>query len=167
MSLDLRPACAEDQAFLFDVYASTRCEEMALVAWNKPQQDSFLRMQFKAQQSSYTLQFPNADYRIIVHDGQAAGRLIVDWSGADILLIDIVLLPQFRNAEIGTVLIKQVMNGAASARKPLKLHVEKFNPARRLYDRLGFSMIGDHGIYLEMVWKPEGAASPQCGESLP
>jgi ribosomal protein S18 acetylase RimI-like enzyme len=91
-----------------------------------------------------------------------AGRLIVDRSGKDILLIDIALLPQFRNAGIGSVLMKQVMAEAARAQKPLKLHVEKFNRARRLYDRLGFSTAGDNGIYLEMVWKPESEAfSPQ------
>ncbi|MFZ3264614.1 MAG: GNAT family N-acetyltransferase [Terriglobales bacterium] len=167
MSLDLRPLRAEDEAFLFDVYASTRSEEMALVGWDKPQQESFLRMQFKAQQSSYAMQFPNADYRIIVHDGQLAGRLIVDRSGADILLIDIALLPPFRNAGIGAVLMKQVMDEAARARKPLKLHVEKFNPARRLYDRLGFSTIGDNGIYLEMMWNPESGTLRQSGEGRP
>ena len=115
-------------------------------------------MQFKAQRSSYAMQFPNADYRIIVHDGRAAGRLIVDRSGDDILLIDVALLPEFRNAGMGSALMRQIMAEAAQARKALKLHVEKVNRARRLYDRLGFSTIGDNGIYLEMVWKAESEA---------
>jgi GNAT superfamily N-acetyltransferase len=154
MSIDLQSVRAEDEAFLLELYASTRADEMALVGWDKPQQESFLRMQFNAQRSSYATQFPNADYRIIVHDGRLAGRLIVDRSGEDILLIDIALLPEFRNAGIGSVLMKQVMAEAAGAQKPLKLHVEKFNRAWRLYDRLGFSAVADNGIYLEMVWKP-------------
>jgi hypothetical protein len=74
MSLDLQPVCAEDEAFLFELYASTRADEMALVGWDKAQQESFLRMQFNAQRSSYASQFPTADYRIIVHDGRMAGR---------------------------------------------------------------------------------------------
>ncbi len=164
MSLDLQPLRAEDEPFLFELYASTRGDEMALVGWDKPQQEAFLRMQFKAQRSSYAMQFPNADYRIIVHDGRAAGRLIVDRSGDDILLIDVALLPEFRNAGIGSALMRQIMAEAAQARKALKLHVEKVNRARRLYDRLGFSTIGDNGIYLEMVWKAESEAFPQSRE---
>ena len=65
------------------------------------------------------------------------------------------------------MLMEQVMDEAARAQKSVKLHVEKFNPARRLYDRLGFSPIGDNGIYLEMVWKPGSATPPECGESRP
>ena len=53
MSLDLQPLRAEDEPFLFELYASTRGDEMALVGWDKPQQEAFLRMQFKAQRSSY------------------------------------------------------------------------------------------------------------------
>jgi len=164
MSLDLQPVRAEDEPFLLELYASTRADEMALVGWDQRQKESFLRMQFRAQQSSYAMQFPNADYRIVVHDGQAAGRLIVDRSGADILLLDIALLPQFRNTGIGSVLMKNVMIEAAHAQKPLKLHVEKFNRARRLYDRLGFSTTGDNGIYLEMVWRPESGVLSQSGD---
>jgi hypothetical protein len=81
VSLDLQPLRAEDEPFLFKLYASTRRDEMALVGWDKLQQDAFLRMQYNAQRSSYVMQFPNADYRIVVHDGRAAGRLIVGRSG--------------------------------------------------------------------------------------
>jgi ribosomal protein S18 acetylase RimI-like enzyme len=155
MNLDLRPMRAEDEAFLFAVYASTRTEEMELVGWDKPQKDMFLRMQFDAQRSSYQRQFPNAQYSIIMQNGQAAGRLIVDRSGEKILLIDIALLPKFRNAGTGSTLMRQLMTEAAQTEKPLALHVEKFNRALHLYERLGFSPIGDNGIYVEMTWHPD------------
>jgi ribosomal protein S18 acetylase RimI-like enzyme len=165
MKIDLQRVRDEDDPFLFELYASTRADEMARVAWDKSQQEFFLRMQFNAQRSSYSVQFPNADYRIIVLDGQSAGRLIVDRSEKDSLLIDIALLPEFRNAGIGSVLIKQIMDEAARAQKPVKLHVETFNRARRLYERLGFRTTGDNGIYLEMVWKPESGALATRGSS--
>ena len=69
MNPDLQPVRPEDEPFLFELYASTRGDEMALVGWDKAQQEAFLRMQFNAQRSSYAMQFPNADYRIIAHDG--------------------------------------------------------------------------------------------------
>lgn len=164
--IDLQPVRDEDEPFLFELYASTRADEMALVAWDQSQQELFLRMQFNAQRSSYAAQFPNADYRIIVHDGKLAGRLIVDRSGEEILLLDIALLPEFRNTGIGSVLMKQIMDEAARAQKPVKLHVEQFNRARRLYERLGFKVIGDSGIYLEMVWKPD-STPPHSTETPP
>src|SRR5438552_18478757 len=77
MNLDLQPVRPEDEPFLFELYASTRGDEMALVGWDKPQQEAFLRMQRNAQRSSYAMQFPNADYRITVHDGPAAARWTV------------------------------------------------------------------------------------------
>ena len=43
---------------------------------------------------------------------------------------------------------------AAAAAKPVHMHVERFNPARRLYDRLGFRQIADQGVYLQLEWKP-------------
>jgi len=158
MNLELRPVTVQDDPLLFEVYASTRADEMRLVNWDKAQQEAFLRMQFNAQRSSYAMQFPHADYRIIVQDGQAAGRLIVDRSGEHILLIDIALLPQFRRARIGSTLIGQLMIEAVTAQKPITLHVEKFNPALRLYERLGFSVIADSGLYLEMIWRPDRSA---------
>ena len=167
MKIDLRPTRDEDERFLFELYASTRVDEMALVDWDRSQQESFLHMQFKAQQSSYSAQFPNADYRIVVLDGRAAGRLIVDRSGEDILLLDIALLAELRNAGIGSVLMKQIMDEAARVQKPVKLHVEMFNRARRLYERLGFKPTGDNGIYLEMAWKPGSGTISQSAEIRP
>jgi predicted GNAT family acetyltransferase len=41
---------------------------------------------------------------------------------------------------------------AARASKRMSIHVEKFNPARRLYDRLGFHKTEDHGVYDLMPW---------------
>src|SRR6266571_1413372 len=164
MNLDLQPVRPEDEPFLFELYASTRGDEMALVGWNKPQQEASLRMQFNAQRSSYAMQFPNADYRIIVHDGRAAGRLIVDRSGEDILLIDVALLPEFRNAGIGSALVKQVMAEAAQAQKPFKLHVEKFNRARRLYIAWDSARSVTTGSISKWCGNPRATLLPQCRE---
>lgn len=159
MNLELRPATDQDQAFLYSVYASTRSEEMALVRWDNSQQEAFLRMQFNAQRSSYAMQFPNAEHSIIVLNGRAAGRMIVDRSGAQILLIDIALLPEFRASGVGSILMNEMLAEATVQQRPVTLHVEKFNRALRLYKRLGFIPISDSGLYIEMVWRPEKIAA--------
>ena len=154
LSLTLRPCVAQDEAFLQEVYASTRADEMVLLGWSEAQQQTFLGMQYLAQRRSYLAQFPAAEYSIIQLDNVAAGRLIVDRSGDVILLMDISLLPAYRGAGIGTSLMQDLLAEAARAGKPVRLHVEQRNRARRLYERLGFAQTADGEIYDEMTWRP-------------
>jgi len=154
----LRPANLGDpteQEFMFKVYASTRQEELAILPWDPAQKEAFLRMQFEAQRRSYLNQFPGARYEVIEWGSAPVGRLITDISPRDILLIDIALLPEGRGMGIGARLLRDLQSAAAAERKPLRLHVEFYNPARRLYDRLGFKEKGGDGIYLEMEWTAE------------
>jgi ribosomal protein S18 acetylase RimI-like enzyme len=155
--ITMRPARPEDEAFLYRVYASTRAEEMALVNWPVAQQEAFLQMQFNAQRQSYLMQFPEATYQIIRRDASAIGRLIINRTDNEILLMDIALLPEYRNAGIGTQLIHDLQAEAMLAGKLMRLHVETFNPALRLYQRLGFTPVAESGFYLEMEWQsPHG-----------
>ena len=85
---------------------------------------------------------------------RAVGRLYVArWTG-EIRIVDIALLPEFCNRGIGTTLLRQLQAEAQDAGKPLRIHVERFNPALRLYDRLGFRQIEDKGVYLFLEWRP-------------
>ena len=154
MSFSLRPVSLDDEAFLFQVYSSTRAEEMALVPWNDEQKQAFLQMQFNAQRQSYRQEFPDAEYHVILHDGVSAGRLIVDRAHERILLIDIALLPEHRSMGIGSALICDLKAEAQETRRPIRLEVENFNPAYRLYERLGFEKIDEAGFYLRMEWRP-------------
>lgn len=151
--VSLRPAQTQDEPFLFRVYASTRAEEMALVGWDAEQQQAFLQMQFNAQTQYYRMQYPNAESKIISRDDTPVGRLIVHRSNDEILLMDIALLPEYRNAGMGTTLIRALQSEAEKIHKPLHLHVEPFNPAMQLYKRLGFIKIDESGIYHLMEWR--------------
>jgi len=155
-AINLRPAEADDEPFLFGVYASTRADEMAAWGWNAAQQEAFLRMQFTTQSLSYRAQFPDADHRIIMLEDQPVGRILVARTDKEVLLVDIALLPERRSAGIGTSLIRELQAEATQAEIPVRLHVLKTNAAAsRLYERLGFSSVGDDGIYLEMKWLPQ------------
>jgi ribosomal protein S18 acetylase RimI-like enzyme len=156
--ITLRPAQAEDIDFLTAVYASTRAEEMALVDWSSEQKQAFVQMQFEAQRRHYAAYYPQAEYSVILRQQQPIGRLIVCRTPAEILLMDIALLPEFRSAGIGTGLMRSLMAEAShtgQAGLPLRLHVESFNPARRLYERLGFRQTAEQGPYIEMEWRDE------------
>lgn len=155
MEINLRAAEAEDEAFLYELYASTRAEEIAALSlggWNATQQEIFLRMQFNAQRQQYA-EFPNADHRIILRDSRPIGRLFVHRLQTEICLTDIALLPEYRGSGLGTKLIGDLLAEAALADKPVKLHVLRGNRARGLYERLGFTVTGDDGMYFEMEWR--------------
>ncbi len=163
-SVTRRPVGAEDLPFLERLYASTRTAELALAGWSEEQQAAFVRSQFALQTSHYATHFPDASRELVTVDGVAAGRLYVGRGPARIHIVDIALLPEFRGAGIGTRLLEEVLREAEGRGVPVTLHVERHNPAMRLYERLGFESderaegAGGEEIYVEMRWRP--ARSP-------
>lgn len=150
--ISLRAATPADDAFLLDVYASTRLDELDATEWDDNQKLAFIRMQFLVRERS----LPNVDSKIILLNGRPVGRIIVDRTGAAILLRDIALLTEYRNAGIGSRLLQALIAEAAAAGKEVQLHVLASSPAVRLYERLGFRSSGaEAGVaYLEMKWVP-------------
>jgi RimJ/RimL family protein N-acetyltransferase len=101
-SITLRPIRPGDEPFLYEVYASTRQEELKVVPWDDAQKAAFLQMQFDAQHAHYQEHFAGAAFDVVLVDGQPAGRLYVArWPG-EIRIIDVAILPTFRNHQIGT-----------------------------------------------------------------
>lgn len=157
--LTLRPIAAEDREFLCRLYASTRAEELALTDWSEERKEAFLRQQFEAQHSHYQQHYAGASFDLVVVDGEPAGRLYVDRSPQrwhdEIRLVDIALLPEHRGRGLGRRLLGELIEEARSAGRRLTIHVEMFNPALRLYERLGFRPISQYGIYHLMEWRAD------------
>lgn len=150
MCLTLRSVAPSDEAFLFELYASTRKEELDAWGWDMDQRKSFLEQQFRAQRQSYRIQFPQANDRIIIKGARAVGRMMVFRRQNEFRLIDITLLTEFQNAGIETRLLRDLLKDALAAGKPLRLQVLKTNPAVRLYTRLHFAIVGHDDLYLQM-----------------
>lgn len=146
-----RPIEETDIAFLYRVYASTRQEELAPLNWSVEELDSFLSMQFQMQHQQYMSNFPDATFWVVVRDGCDIGRLYVDRRETAIHIIDIALLPDYRNLGIGSALLKEIIDEAHAKNKVVSIYVEKNNPALRLYHRLGFCGTEDKGVYMLMV----------------
>ena len=153
-SLVLRPATTDDEPFLEKVYAGTRAAELAAVSWTEEEKAAFLQMQFAAQAQYYRENYPSTSFDVIVLDDQPVGRLYVARWTDEIRIVDIALLPESCNRGIGTTLLRQLQAEAQDAGKPLRIHVERFNPALTLYERLGFRQIEDKGVYLFLEWQP-------------
>ncbi len=152
-SVTVRPANREDEDFLFQLFTATR-PELSLLNLEESQKQALIRMQFDAQRQQYDACYPQAESGIILSQGQAIGRLLVNRNEPDIILVDIALLPEHRNCGIGTGLIQKLLGEAAAAKRAVRLHVLKFNPALGLYERLGFHRVSDQSMYFEMKCEP-------------
>jgi ribosomal protein S18 acetylase RimI-like enzyme len=147
----------EDESFLYRLYASTREEEMKNWGWEQQTAEAFLAMQFQMQQQSYLQQYPDAEHRLVMLSGSPIGQYRLDRGTEELIVVDISLLPAWRNAGIGTSLFHLWQKEAEQANKGIRLHVLQENGGRRLYERLGFIPIKEDGLYVEMIWR--------CGEN--
>lgn len=154
-----RPVAASDDAFLFELYASTRAGEMAAWGWSAAQQEPFLRMQWLAQKRGYEARFPSEGHCVLEHEGRPVGRLWVVRGEQEVRLVDVTLLPAYQGRGLGSSVLRSLQEEAAAAGKPLRLHVLRNNPALRLYTRLGFTPVAEAGQgasepYLALEWRP-------------
>jgi ribosomal protein S18 acetylase RimI-like enzyme len=153
--ITLRPIVPDDMDFLLRVYRSTREEELAMVLdWTEEMKAAFVRQQFEAQHAWYQDHYEGATFDVILVDGVPAGRLYVHQRQKEIRLVDIALLPEFRKGGLGTSILRDLMAEGEASNRPLTIHVEVYNPAMRLYERLGFRPIEERGPYLLMEWRP-------------
>ena len=159
-SISLRPLTDADQEFLHRLYGTTREDELKQVDWTPEQKAAFVAHQFHAQHQYWQANYRDTSWDLILRDGEPIGRLYVARWPEDIRVVDIALLPEHRGGGTGTRLLRGLFaEGDASGRK-VSIHVEMFNPARRLYERLGFVQAGEHGVYLLMERHPHAVPRP-------
>jgi len=161
----LRPITPADDSFLAGVYASTRAEELAITGWSEEEKAVFCRRQFDAQAAHYRENYRGASFQVIEQAGEPIGRLYVARWEREIRIMDIALLPEHRGSGVGTKLLRELQEEAQTAGKSLTIHVERFNPALGLYQRLGFKQVEDKGVYLLMEWKESDERRVTCDES--
>lgn len=153
-AIGLRAIVAGDEAFLCRVYASTREAELAPLGWSDAQLDAFVAMQYRAQRTDYWRNCDVSRFRVIVCDATDAGRLYVERRADELRVVDIALLPPFRNRGIASRLFGDLFDEADADGLPVRIHVERNNPAQRLYLRLGFVFAGDRGDLYRLMERP-------------
>jgi ribosomal protein S18 acetylase RimI-like enzyme len=159
IGLTFRRITDADLPVLARIYASTRAEELAPVPWSDAEKAAFLDMQFRAQHAHYRQYYPEADWLMTMRGNENVGRLYLERLPSQHRIIDIAFLPEYHGRGLGEALLRDLLDEAAAAGKPVSIHVEKLNPAMRLYRRLGFVTEEDKGIYDLMRWTapPSGA----------
>jgi len=152
-----RPETDGDAGFLLDLYRSSREQELALVDWSDDQKRAFIAMQFKAQRDHYRREYPGAHYDVLERLGEPIGRLYVHERADEVRVMDITLSSNVRGQGLGGALLGQILDEAAESGRTVSIHVERFNPALRLYERLGFRPVDGQthdSIYLLLEVRP-------------
>lgn len=150
-----------DLPFTEALYASTREVELAPLAWPAEAKAAFLAQQHAAQHAHYREHYKGMEAHIVERGGSAIGRLYLQKMDGELRIVDISLAHEARGEGIGGALLRDVLARAAAEGRFAGIHVERNNPARSLYARLGFTLADpDRGAYEFWVWHP-GAPPPQ------
>jgi ribosomal protein S18 acetylase RimI-like enzyme len=158
--IHLRVALPEDLAMLAGIYACIRAEELEQVPWSAEEKKAFTDWQSAQQEQHYALHYPHAERLVIEHENAAGGpvvarvamgRIYLETTSAEVRLMEITLLPGHRNQGVGTHLMNELLRYADSLQRQVSLHVEPFNPAKRMYERMGFVVSETRGLYEFMV----------------
>ena len=153
--ISYRAMTDDDLPFVAALYATTRAEEVASTGWPAEMQAAFLDQQHRAQHSHYRAVYPDGEWLVIERGGEPIGRLYLAEEMGMKLLVDVSLLPEARGSGLGTAILKDLIAGET---RPVELHVERHNRARRLYERLGFREVEEGPVYYRMVRQPAASA---------
>ena len=157
LCVSVRAETEADMDFSASLYALTREAEMATVDWPVAAKQSFCRQQFDAQHAHYREHYPKAQFLLIERDAAPVGRLYFERAANELRLMEITLVAAARNLGISGALSSALLRHAHARGVAMGLHVEPFNPARRLYERQGFREVEARGLYLYMRCEPPSA----------
>ena len=145
MEIRFRPATQADYPFLYSLHRQTFLAYVDQTwGWDEAQQEMAFRQEFAA-----------SVREIICWREQDIGSIVVE-DHDDFLFLDyIAILPAYQNQGMGTAIVKRLLEEGARRALPVKLSVLKVNPARYLYERLGFCIVGNDEYRYYMEAKPE------------
>ena len=153
-TVSLRKYRDDDLPFMQALYATTRESELAMTHFSALEKQQFVTQQFIAQNQHYRQHYCTDAFNIIELEGLPIGRLFVDYWDNEIRVVDIALLPAHQNTGLGSYLFEQLFKQARASGRTVSIHVEHNNPAKKLYERLGFELKTQTSeIYLLMEWQ--------------
>lgn len=151
--LILRPVTTEDEPLLDALFVEEKMAQLAGLGLSESQKRSLVEMQARGRRMTYATQYPAAiDLILLDGKGVAVGRLLVDRQADCWRIVDIAIRTAYRGLGLGTLALQESQRQAAAVGAGMELQVMRFNPARRLYERLGFHAVREDAVMAEMVW---------------
>ena len=135
----LRPATQDDKKFCRELHWRTmRAYVEATWGWDDVDQ-----------QARFEAAFDPARTEIIEVRGEAIGMLVVDRGSDPLRIVSIEIAPGHQRRGIGSTLIDRIVDEADG--RPVSLQVLKANPAKALYERLGFTVVAETPTHWQML----------------
>jgi GNAT superfamily N-acetyltransferase len=146
--LERRPAAGSDERFLRDLYATTRPD---IAHWDEAPRDEFVDLQVRARQRHWEAEFPDSIDEVLLLDGRPVGRLWVAWLEDACVLVDMILLPEYRRGGLGTELVGAVVAEADRRGVPVRVTVERTNAESLAFcASIGFAAAGGDEVYVRL-----------------
>lgn len=141
----LRPATEADTDELFRIHRASMTDYVVEALGEWP--ENFARQQHGAWLGEGRAQ-------AVIADGQIVGSIDVAWTVDALHVVRMEMDPDFQSRGIGRAILSDLLVEARQRGLPARLEVFAHNPARRLYERLGFRETGRDGPSVEMEWQP-------------
>ncbi|MEG0973506.1 MAG: GNAT family N-acetyltransferase [Comamonas sp.] len=155
--LRLRSVTLGDYPFLRGLYRDVRSQELSVTGWPQAHINAFCDSQFDLQDTHYREHYPCAHFYVIEQHGTPVGRVYVSDAPEILRLMEVSLVASRRGQGVGGTLMHWLAGLSDASQRPIELHVEPENPARRLYERFGFitpEPQAQSGVYLRMRRAP-------------
>jgi GNAT superfamily N-acetyltransferase len=146
IAYSLRAATAADAAFIYALRVAG-LKEYVGQTWGWDETVEAARFQKR---------FDPADYQLVEVGGRDVGAVAVEWRDMEVFLADIEIVPEWQRCGLGTAIITTILAEARQRKLPASLQVLKVNPARRLYERLGFRVVEETQTHV-LMRTPMGA----------
>lgn len=155
-NLSIRPARANDQAFLTKLHHSSR-DDLRLLDAEADFIEALITLQQRAQNEGYGHDFPNALYFVVEKLGERIGRIVIDFGAQEVRLIDILFIPAARGQGYGASVIRSLQHAAAQVHTPLTLSAMHSSPqVLQWYLNLGFKIVATQATHSALTWYPPG-----------
>jgi len=143
-----RPAAAADEAFLRELYLTTRPD---LAGWDDEARETFIDLQLRARAREWEAAYPGSTDEVLMIDGTPVGRLWTASVPGACVVLDLALLPEYRRHGLGMEIMTEVLAEADSQGVAVRGTAERANgPVRALCKRLGYIETGGDEILVRL-----------------
>lgn len=151
--ITFEPITPAHKELIYDIFRDIHPELTSIEGMAEDQMEMMLRFQFEIRQEQLRQLYPDAQYNLIIFDGEAAGLVYTD-SGSDLRIIEIGLFEKYRRKGIGSYVIRNIIEKADTLDKNVSLQVLWCNnTAYQFYKKLGFSLLHNNGAVYEMIYR--------------
>lgn len=142
--ISARSATPEDREFILSVCRATMTDyHRAARGWDYAQIEAAFARHIELAATQIVLRGPEPIGIVTVLRGPRAD-----------VVLRIGLLPAAQGQGIGSFLMRSIQDRGRREGRPIRLSVYKCNPSRRLYERLGFRIVGETEFDFQMIWQP-------------